>query len=433
VQRVSFYLSAVLLACMLVLYSTTVYASEIEMLLRILLNKGIITESEYKEIKTEIESNKIAKETDKQNKESKEIGLALSKNVSLSGSIYGEYRWMKHRDITDSEADSTSDLYLRKIELGTLASLTDWAEASVVLNSEWIGDDINQGDEKVTVDEATLTLKDEDFPLYLVVGKRTQPFGVFENHLITDPLTQDAYETKKPGVTVGVEAPMGLDVSLTVYKGEEQMNHLFESGLFEDTLLRAGDKASDDVSSFILSVSVTPIKDNLTIFGSYLSEPGWGRRNETVNGGFSFAPSFFEGFRLDAEYMKALKREEYAGANKQYREAVISVTAAYEFILRKRQGIGGGLFAERRAHLISEPLEVALRYEYFDDDGLSDDLKIWSVKDRYSVGARYSFYNDETSGLNAFVAGEYRRTELRTHTAMKDSDDEFYIRVGVDF
>jgi len=152
-----------------------------------------------------------------------------------------------------------------------------------------------------------------------------------------------------------------------------------------------------------------------------------------VNAGFSLSPSFPEGLRIDAEYMKALKREEYAGAGRQYKEAVFSVTAAYEFVLRKRESRGGGLFAERRAHLISEPLEVALRYEYFDDDGLGDDLGIWTVKDRYSVGARYSFYNDETSGLNAFVAGEYRRTGLRTHTDMKDSNDEFYLRVGVDF
>lgn len=406
-------------------------ATELDSLIKLLIKKGIITVEEAKELKKEISSKMVT--TGEGKPQSSDIQQKSSSPVSISGSIYGEYRWMRHRDITEPDTDSTSDLYLRKVELGTEVSLTDWAEASVVLNSEWIGDDINQGNEKVTVDEATLTLKGEGFPLYLVLGKRTQPFGVFENHLITDPMTQDAYETKRPGITLGVEGPRGLDVSLTVYKGEEQMNHLFESGLFEDTLQRVGDKASDDVGSFILSVSVTPIEETLTVFGSYLSEPGWGRRNETLSGGFSLSPSFPEGLRLDAEYMKALKREEYPKASRQYKEAVFSVTAAYEFVLRKRESIGGGLFAERRAHLISEPLEVALRYEHFDDDGLGDDMDIWTVKDRYSVGARYSFYNDETSGLNAFVAGEYRRTELRTDSDMKDSNDEFYLRVGVDF
>ena len=405
-------------------------ATELDSLIKLLIKKGIITEEEAKEIKKEISKEGFSASEDRT--QSSEVSEKRPSPVSISGSIQGEYRWMRHRDITDPETDSTSDLYLRKVELGTEVSLTDWAEASVVLNSEWIGDEINQGDEKVTVDEATLTLMGEGFPLYLVVGKRTQPFGVFENHLVTDPMTQDAYETKRVGITAGYTGTMGLDLSLTVYKGEEQMNHLFESGLFEDTVSRAGE-ATDDVGSFILSISATPIGEGLTVFGSYLSEPGRGRRNETLNGGFSFAPSFFEGFRIDAEYMKALKREKYSGATRQYKEAVLSVTAAYEFVLRQRKTIGGGLFAERRAHLISEPLELALRYEHFDDDGMSNDLSVWTVKDRYSLGARYSFYNDETSGLNAFVAGEYRRTEYRTDADTKDSNDEVYLRVGVDF
>ncbi|NOY65079.1 MAG: hypothetical protein GXO97_06770 [Nitrospirae bacterium] len=208
-------------------------ATELDSLIKLLIKKGIITEEEAGEIKREISKEAV---TAAEEKTSSEISEEDSSPVSISGSIYGEYRWMRHRDITDPDTDSTSDLYLRKVELGTEVSLTHWAEASVVLNSEWIGDDINQGDEKVAVDEATLTLKGEGFPLYLVLGKRTQPFGVFENHLITDPMTQDAYETKRPGLTLGVEGPLGLDASLTVYKGEEQMNHLFESGLFEDTL-----------------------------------------------------------------------------------------------------------------------------------------------------------------------------------------------------
>jgi len=300
-----------------------------------------------------------------------------------------------------------------------------------VLNSEWIGDDINQGDEKITVDEATLSFQPEDMPVYLVLGKRTQPFGVYENHLITDPMTQDAYETKRVGITAGYTGPMGLDLSVTVYKGQEQMDHLFESGLFEDTLQRAGE-GTDDVGSYIVSASLEPY-EGVMVFGGYLSEPGRGNRNETLNLGVSFAPTFMEGVRFDAEYMKALDRELYDGVNTKYKEGVFSATLAYEFVVRERKVIGGGLFAERRAHLIKEPLEVALRYEHFDDDGMSEDLGIWTVKDRYSGGARYSFYNDEQTGFNAFVAGEYRHTEYRTQTNMKDSNDEVYLRVGVDF
>ncbi|RMG68113.1 MAG: LbtU family siderophore porin, partial [Nitrospirae bacterium] len=373
-----------------------------------------------------------AKEETALSKEEEPPSEGISERLSLGGSLYGEYRWMKNRDITDPDSDSTSDLYLRKLELAIEAELTDWLTASTVLNSEWIGDDLNQGDEKITVDEATISLKTDDIPFYMVFGKRTQPFGVFENHLITDPMTQDAYETKRVGITLGYTGPMGLDLSGTLYKGEEQMEHLFESGLFDSDTLSRKEGDTDDVGSFILAGSITPV-EYLTLFTSYLSEPGRGSRNETLNAGISLVPPFIEGVRFDAEYMKALDREKYAGLRNEYREGVFSATLAYEFVLRKRKSLGGGLFSARREHLISEPLEIAIRYEHFDDDGMSDDLGIWTVRDRYSAGARYSFYNDEETGFNAFVAGEYRHTELRTHEAMKDNNDEVYLRLGVDF
>ncbi len=432
VRKGIFLLVTVLIGVFVFVTTVNVYANDLDLILRILLRKGIITEKEYQELKKELESKKVAGagEPAKGQNVQKEDGV-LPETISLSGSIYGEYRWVKNREITDAETDSTSDLYLRKIELGVEAKLIDWITASAVFNSEWIGDDVNQGDEKVAVDEATVTLQEEAFPFYLVAGKRTQPFGVFENHLITDPMTQDAYETKRVGITTGYTGPMGLDLSVTVYKGEEQMDHLFESGLFSDTVSRAGE-ATDDLGSYIVSVSAEPL-DSVVLFGGYLSEPGRGTRNQTVNAGVSFLPPFIDGLRFDAEYMKAIDREKYSGADRHYKEGVFSATIAYEFVLRQRNVIGGGLFSERRAHLINEPLEVALRYEHFDDDGMSEELGVWTVRDRYSAGARYSFYNDEERGFNAFVAGEYRRTEYRTQADMKDSNDEVYLRIGVDF
>ncbi len=417
----------------LFVFVQTVFAGdEVERLMELLLKKKIITEKEYRELKTEMKG--MTQKEDIQAEEGGPVEMQGWKDrISVSGAIEGEFRWQRHRDITDAGSDSSTDLYVRRLELGITASLAKWIEASVVLNSEWIGDDLNAGDEEIAVDEATVTLGDDDFPFYLVAGKRTQPFGVYENHLITDPATQDAYETKRVGLTAGYGGPLGLDVSVTVYKGEEQMNHLFESGLFAESIQRRGDAASDEVSSYIVSTSVTPVDDGFTVFASYLSEPGWGRRNDTIGVGFNLEAPFLENLRIDAEYMKALKREHYEGLNEEFKESVFSISAAYEFVLRKRKVIGGGLFAERKAHMMSEPLEVALRYEHFDDDGLAEATGAWSIKDRYSGGVRYSFYNDETSGLNAFVGVEYRKTRYRTYTPMIDSNDEVYTRLGVGF
>lgn len=255
------------------------------------------------------------------------------------------------------------------------------------------------------------------------------------NHLVSDPMTQGAYETNRVGVTVGVAGPMGLDLSVTAYKGEEMMAHLFESELFDtDVITRGADPAGDDVSSYIISASFEPVSEHLTVFGSCISEPGNGNRNNTVGVGLSLG---LDGIRVDGEYMKAIERERYSGFSREFKESVLSLTAAYEFVMREREVIGGALFAERKAHVVAEPLEVALRYEHFDDDGMADASETWSVEDRYSAGARYAFYQDPDSGLAAYAATEFRHTDYRLHPSQAstraDSNNEVFARLGVTF
>lgn len=414
----------------------TAFAGDSASVLDVLLKKGIITEAEYKALAEEQKDKRvqlntqIAEAIDYNKPEEKED--VWTERVKHSGLLEGEYRWMKSGDISDKNSGSTSDLYVRRFELGLEAAVTDWITAAVVLNSEWIGDAVNQGDEQITVDEAMVTLQQEDFPLYLAMGKRAQPFGVFENHIVTDPMTQDAYETKRVGLTFGAKGPMGLDLTATVYKGEEQMDHLVGSGLFD--AVRAG-AAGDDVRSYILSASISPVEDVLALFGGYISEPGRGNRNETVNAGLSVGMG---DFKLDGEYMKALKREKYDGLDEAFEEGVYSVTASYVVNNGvERDELGGATLAERLAHVLAEPLHFALRYEGFDDDGLAEKTSSWSARSRYSLGARYPFFRDEEQGLAAYVAAEYRHTDYRLHDSVKDArvdgNNEVFVRIGAAF
>ena len=381
-------------------------------LLKTLLKKGIITESEYQEaLKKEGESLAVPD---------------WMERVTLTGTIEGDFTWTEHGDVADKNSDPTSDLIIGTVELGTEVAFTDWLNGFVLFKAENLGKD---DETDVTVDEATMTMQKEDAPLYLVFGKRAQPFGVYENHLITDPMTQDAYETSRAGITIGYTGPMDLDLSATIYKGEEQMDHLADAGLFDIT--RAGD-AGDDVNSYILSASVL-LMENLTFFGGYLSEPGRGERNNTANVGITFD---FADIMIEAEYMKALQREKYDGISDEYKEGVFSISASYALLLSEREQAGGALFAHRKSHVVSEPLEFAVRYESFDDDDFADKESAWSVDNRYSVGVRYSFYADEDSDLAAFVAGEYRYTDYKVHsglTARADSNSEFNAKMGVNF
>jgi len=116
---------------------------------------------------------------------------------------------------------------------------------------------------------------------------------------------------------------------------------------------------------------------------------------------------------------------------------VLSLSAAYEFVLRKREIVGGALFEEKKAHLVSEPLEVAVRYEHFDDDGMAEASETWSVEDRYGGGMRYSFYSNPNTGVVAYTGFEYRHTDYRVHMLMPeelaDGRDELFARVGITF
>jgi len=424
-------------------------AGDGDAMLNIMLKKGIITEEEYKDMLKALQ----AEEEDKQVRHNTQIAEAIAYNkeekeegwtdrISLSGLMEGEYRWRRRKDVSDKTSGSTSDLYMRRLELGVGAKLTDWMKADAVINSEFIGDAVNNPDNEanVVVDQATITLQREDFPLYLVMGKRAQPFGVFENLLVTDPMTQDAFETKRVGLTIGATGPWELDVSATLYKGEEQMDHLVGSGLFEVT--RAGATAADNVNSYILSASVSPFKDHLKLFAGYLSEPGRGDdRNTTMNMGFNASMPGLKNLRLYGEYMKALQREKYDGLNEAFKEGIFSITAVYAFnhgdSESKEGDEGGPTFAERMRQVLEAPVELALRYEHFDDDDLAEKTASWSVEHRYSIGLRYPFYRDEEKGLAAFVATEYRHTDYRLHSSLKDvradNNKEVFVKLGVAF
>jgi hypothetical protein len=355
--------------------------------------------------------------------------------VKLSGVLNMDSRWMKHGDFTDKTSPSSTDLYIRKIEAGLEGDFADWVSVTAVLNSEWLQDPLNQGDEKVAVDEAHLDLNIPGTPFFLVAGKKDQPFGLFENYLITDPMTMDAYETKKVGLTAGLNGPLDSSLALSFYKGTEQMDHLFQSGLFDaGAVTRMPGGAPAKVDSFVVSASLSPAGKYLTLFSAYLSEPGYGQRNTTLNLGWNFLlPS--ANLLFDGEYMKALSREIYKGGDRSIKETVLSLTASYVFILRERTVKGGGTYRGRKSHHFAHPVEVAARYEHFDDDGMSALFDSWSTRSRMSLGGRFTFY--EQNKTAAYVEAELRRQDYRIPSelqpAMAAANTEFYLMVGVDF
>jgi hypothetical protein len=353
--------------------------------------------------------------------------LKWIEKIKLSGGFLGDFRLLHDPLLVPS---SLSDLYLRRIEIGVNSTLVDWVSGIIVLNSEWLGDSLHPGDAVLSIDEAHLDLHVPKTPFYTVFGLRTQPFGQFESSMINDPLTQDAYETKKVGMTVGLAGPLGLDASLTLYRGDELLSHLFAAGIFDGTAVARADPKVRGVDSMVLALGAAPVDDSLNLGAAFSSEPGAGRRNETLNVFFSLTPPFMKHLAIEGEWMRALRRETYVGLARPFREAAFSLELSWVFGVsgtRPRSNLGGGSYLARRSHLRAHPVEASLRFESFADDGLAAASGSWSVRRRLGIGGRYTFAR--SGSLAVYVAAEARRETRRRAAAA----DEFHFRLGLDF
>ena len=355
-------------------------------------------------------------------------GSKADGSLRISGSLAGEGRWRNIGDVP------MSDLYLRIVEVALETQPADWVSAIVVLNSEWIGDPLNGGDGTVVVDEAHVDLSLPRLPFYFVLGKRTQPFGVFETNFITDPLTQDAYETKTVGLTAGLNAPLGSDLSLTLYKGRVLSEHLYASGLFDAGVPTPPLPAASRVDSWILSGTVNPIPDAWTVFASCSSEPGAGRRMVTLGFGTQLVVPGLEHLRIGVESMKALSRENAPGLARSFRESTLSLSVSYQIVLRQGGRNRGVNYLARKSRRIARPTQISVRYETFDDGSRASALGSWSVRGRASVGGRYTFY--EKGELLAALMFEFGRQSARISPAFAGhapSGYDAYFRLRLDF
>jgi len=328
----------------------------------------------------------------------------LSDGLTFSGAIELDYTYTDDSDIGDNTVnDSTSDLDIGTVELGLEVAFHEYVTGNFILKGEALDTD----DDRVFWDEATIAIQKEGFPVYFVGGKRGQPFGVFESNMINDPITQDCYEIAKTGATVGYTTDY-LDISATIYKGEELMGHLAEAeyGFERDTSPTY--EETDRLKSYIANITVLPA-ESLLLSLYYDSEPGDGERNETA--GFTIHYEFGM-FTLDAEYIAAINREKHFTDNKEYTESAWFAAIAFQVI---------------------DPLEIAARYEAFDDDITGE--QDGHLEERYSIGFTYTLFENDSFATN--LMGEYRVSNFEIESGnpnrVDDKLNEVFLRLAMEF
>jgi opacity protein-like surface antigen len=318
--------------------------------------------------------------------------------VTLAFLLELAYEYSDVEETDDEDSGSLHDIFLDTAEFALQVTPIEAIEARVVAGIENVHK--NGDDTEGFLDEASLRLRYPGVPFYFVGGKRTQPFGVFEDRLISGTITEDLYEIVKVGATVGY-APeaLGLDLAVTAYRGQEISQNLQSEDIHE---FDEGRRDRQENGSYIASLQLEPWGEWLFLSASYNNEPGDGRRNQSLGGALTLTAW---DCNLDFEYIAALSRED--GENE-------------EENLEKAWFVG--LSWELR-----EDFEVATRYEHLDDDDGEDQEEV--VDYRWLAGFNYTFTDYTTLSV------EYRYTNFEQES---DSDavgeqNELIIQLALEY
>jgi len=301
-------------------------------------------------------------------------GSVQAEGLEWSGCIEVDMRGSDRTDRTPSESES--NIVLDSLELVLETEVNENVSAMAIIKYDG-------GDDEVVLDEANLTLKNlASVPLTLTAGKYVLPFGVFESHLVNDPLTQEIYEINASGISLAyvLEGMQGLEVSASVYESQAGV---------------------DDLADYILNASFAQEElGSLSVYyNSATAVSGFGRDDSM---GVSLNAAIGN-ITFDAEYITALNREGDDPAE----ESAYSMSVAYQ---------------------LQPTIEVAARYEDYEDDidgnqETDPEDPAQGLDYRYSLGANYELYE------NATLSAEYRISEPEVGNSL----NEWVLRLGVDF
>lgn len=317
--------------------------------------------------------------------------IRLGLSVELNG-CYSDIE-----DEGDAAGGDLWDLYAGTIGFRLNAAWTEWLSVDLLAELEDIGK--HNESATATMSEVFVTLHHSQFPVYFIGGKRTLPFGVFENRLISGPLTEELYEIVDVGATLGIQFDAWpSDLALTLYQGQHVIENLeqFNTHQFSDERAE-----TDRIDAYILTFEAEPMDDVLTFALFLNSEPGDGRRNESVGAAATW--SLFD-VAVDVEYIQALKRESGEDGEQNLETAWIAAIA-YQPV---------------------DAMQAAIRYEHFDDDrGEQDQV----VDFRYLAGLNY-FINE-----NMIISFEYRHTEFERKEGSDAADtvNEYQLQLAFEF
>lgn len=297
--------------------------------------------------------------------EKKRAGLMgkITEKLAIGGLIEVE------ADFTDTDGSpEKSDIVLATMELGLDAEVNEKVTGHLL----FLYEEDEYEDDRFIVDEGTITIKVAD-GFSVTAGKMYVPFGVFNSHFITDPLTLELGETRESAIlaTYGNER---FEVSI---------------GLFNGDVDETGD--DDKIDDIVAGVTVN-LAEGMTLGASYISDiadskAGLGLTtvSDTVGGYSVFYSGSYGTLSVEAEYIAAAG--EFTATDVTNSNSTLS-------------GDEPSAFNLELAYHVSDVMELAVKYEG------SDDL-VDHPEDQYGVAASYGLY-ENTSLSFEYMNGEFK-------------------------
>jgi hypothetical protein len=313
--------------------------------------------------------------------------------LEFSGVVEAEAGYNKVDFKDPGTADEkTSDVDLATVELGVDAKIVTHVDGHVLF--KWEADEL-------FVDESFIALSGtEAMPVYLVAGRQYIPFGNFESHFVSDPITLILGETNEGALVGGYRFNGNLvDFSFGAFNGKVK------------------EIASDDqVYNYVAAVVVSPL-ENLVFGVSYTSNlaaadtlaefftdvDGNGANDDIARfvGGWSafVSVSFLERFNLIGEYVGAAGAfragELYDAGNSQK---------------RKPQAWNVEL-----SFALTDTVEIAARYAGSDDGGDAVSGVFLLPEFQYGTVASWTVFDNTTLALE-YLHGEFEEDVQKTDT-----------------
>jgi len=324
-----------------------------------------------------------------------EEGIKWFENITLSGAIEVEAGFEKidYNDPATKDEDS-SDIVVSTVEVGIDAAIAKHFYGHILFKYE-------EDDTPIEVDEAIISIKGENVvPLYLNAGQLYVPFGNFESHMISDPVTLELGETRESAVVAG----FGTDWLVIC------------AGVFNGDIDETGE--DDKIESYVANAVFTLPENTFSGFGlsagaSYISNIGDSDSlQEDIEGGPVTVNDYVAGYSAFIS-ISVLDRLFF---NAEY------LTAVDEFAAGELSFDGGQKFkpstwyAELAVGVIDD-LEIAVRYE------ASDDCDDFLPEKRYGGAITYGLFE------NASLAVEYIHGEFKNN----DETDVVTAQLAIEF